>query len=492
MSRLRKRGSAERKKRAPKQKYEEEKMHFARATGLAIIALLFFVSAGASVFSFMKTREIVAHPDVYRKQRDYACSEETDDRELSTTGTSQILTVSKDMLQRSSSSWSDELNPNPRFEASNANEPELPLGYRNSTVGDVSASFLHDKVNDTIHTFANISGDKGGQAGWYMEYIPVQTGLLYKFETAYILDKSKAVIVAEEVTSDNTRTYTDLVFLNPSNGRTTQTVMFMPKSDTVKLRFFTQITSLGSMNIYEESVKSLDSFELEEPLITVSFDDGWADVYTAAKPLMDQLGIKSTQSIIAESFRSLLSGYMDLNEVKQLASEGHEIASHSLRHCNLARLSDSNLDYDINASKLVLESEFPDVRGLAYPYGSFDDRVEDHARDVYNYVRTTETGYDSLLMNRYRLRGITITPAMSFEDFKKTVDFAVSRKLWVNIIYHKVGDNSGEYGISSEHLKQQFEYLASQPARIVKAAEAVDIVTRQQNKQFDATQLIGQ
>ncbi|MCW1908548.1 MAG: polysaccharide deacetylase family protein [Candidatus Saccharibacteria bacterium] len=472
------------KKRASKQVYEEEKMHLARAVGLCFIALFFFVSAGVSALSFLKTREIVAHPDVYRKQRDYSCSEETDDRELSTTGTSQILTVSKDMLKQSSSSWSDELNPNARFEASNVNEPELPFGYRNSTVGNVSASFLHDKVNNTVHTFANISGDKGGQAGWYMEYIPIQAGAVYKFETSYILDNAKAVIVAEEVTADSIRSYTDLVFLNPSNGKTSQTVVFMPKADTVKLRFFSQITSLGSMNIYEESVRLLDSYELNDPLITVSFDDGWADVYTTAKPLMDQRGIKSSQNIIAESFRSLLSGYMNLSEVQQLAKEGHEIASHSLRHCNLARLSDSNLDYDINASKLILESEFPDVRGLAYPYGSFDDRVEDHARDAYSYVRTTETGFDSLLMNRYRLRGITITPAISFEDFKKTVDFAVSRRLWINIIYHKVGDDSGDYGVKTEDLIKQLDYVKAQQAKIVTASEAVDIISKQQDSIF--------
>lgn len=465
-------------------KYEEERIHIVRATALLLIAVVFLFSAVLSVYTFMKTREIVAHADIYRKQRDYACSEETDDRELSTTGSPQLLTADPAIMKASEDLWSQELNSNPRFVDSNPNEPELPVGYRNSSSAGVSASFLHDKVNHTLHTFANISGDQKGEAGWYMEYLPVKNGFVYRFKTSYILDRAKAVIVAEEVDAAGQRRYTDLAFLSPSEGKVDYELLFLPRSTTTQVRFFSQLLSMGSMNIYEESVTSLDRFKLDEPLVTISFDDGWADVVDVAKPILDEFGIKSSQNIIAESFRSLLADYMSLNEVHHLVKEGHEIASHSLRHCNLARLSETNLDYDINASKLALESEFGDIHGLAYPYGSFDDRVEQVASQRYDYVRTTETGFDSLLANRYRLRGVTITPGVSMESFQQLVDTAINNNLWINIIYHRVGDNAGEYAITAQQLRAQLAYVKAKQVPIVTANEAVKRITKQQNETF--------
>jgi peptidoglycan/xylan/chitin deacetylase (PgdA/CDA1 family) len=466
-------------------KYPGEKMHFVRATALVIIALVFIVSAGLSVYTFAKTREIVTHADIYRKQREYTCSNETDNRELLTTGSSQTLTLDPKFLDGLDSKWSGELNINADFRTSNVNEPELPEGYRNSIVGDISASFMHDKLNNTLHTFANITGEVDAQAGWYMSYINTEPGMIYRFKTTYVLDKARAVIVAEEVDTEGNRRYTDLEFLTPTTDQSTKTIVFLPKTSVKQLRFFTQLTSFGSMNIYQESVRSFDQFELSNPLISVSFDDGWEEVYTTAKPLLDEFNIKTTQGIIAESFRSLLAGYMDLGQVKHLANQGHEIASHSLRHCNLAQLSNSNLDYDIKASMLILNSEFKGVRGLAYPYGSYNEDVEAAAVKAYDYIRTTQTGLDSLLMNRYRLRGITVTPDMTFEDFKAKVDFAVENRLWINLIYHRIGDDSGEYGISEQMLRRQLEYIKSTPSKIVTASEAVDAILRQQRETFD-------
>jgi len=472
--------------RKKKKKYDDERMHFLRALALVILVVGFVFSAIMSVYAFVKTKEIVQHPDIYRKQRDYKCSDETVDQELVATGTRQLLTPSMELLDKSRNRWSGELNNNPNFKKSNPYEPELPAGYRNVSVGSASGNFLHDKFNHSLQIFANIPDGTDGQAGWYMDYFGADSTKQYIFKTSYILNQAKSTIIAEEVDSGGNIKYTDLVLLEPTKNKdkVDKTILFVPLPSTVKMRFYSQLTSMGSMNIFEESVHSIDGMGLAEPLITVSFDDGWSSVHTAAKPILDELKIKTTQSIIADSFRSLLSGYMNLGEVKQFEKEGHEIASHSVRHCNLARLSNENLEYDIKASKLLLESEFGSIRGLAYPYGSYNQHVEDVAKTEYDYIRTTMTGYNGLLMDRHELRSITINPEMTMDEFRSMIDLAIKNHLWVNIIYHKVGEAPDVYGITPAALREQLTYLKTKSVRIVTTSHAVDIISKQQNERF--------
>jgi|SRR3989344_3422539 len=470
--------------RKKKKKYDDERMHFVRVLALMILVIGFAISAVMTVYAFVKTKEIVQHPDIYRKQRDYKCGNETAEQELSVTGSRQLLTPDPDLLAKTRSSRSGELNPNSNFKKSNPNEPELPAGYRNVSVGDATGNFLHNKFDSSLQIFANIPEGAKGQVGWYMDYFAVDGTKQYLFSTRYKLTKAKATIVAEEVDASGKISYTDLVFLEPKTNETTETVLFLPASGTVRMRFFSQLSTMGSMNIIEESVHSLKGMELSEPLISVSFDDGWSSVFTAAKPILDELHIKTTQNIITDSFRSLLSGYMNLGEVKQMEKEGHEIASHSIRHCNLTQLSESNLEYDIKASNQLLKSEFHSVRGLAYPYGAFNQNVEDVAKTEYDYVRTIMTGYNGLIMNRLRLRSVTINPEMTIDEFKTMIDTAVADNLWVNIIYHKVGDAHDVYGITPAALKEQLSYVKSKSVKIVTTSQAVDIITKQQNEKF--------
>ncbi len=477
------RDRAARKKKL--KKYPDEKIHKVRVILLAIIALAFFISAGLSVFTLFKTKEIVDHPGIYGKHRDYACSSQaTEEGEIPSTGARQLLTYDPALLAASKPRWSAELNSNPTFSQDNPNELELPAGYRYTTVGAATGVFLHNKLKNTLDIFATMPPAQDSRAGWYMEYFPVEPAKQYVLSTSYSLEQAQAVIVAEELDASGNRSYTDLSFLAPAPDRITKELVFIPRLSTVQMRFFTQLSSTGSMTIYEESAHAISDVMLKEPLVSLSFDDGWRTIYELGKPVLDSFDYKSTQFIIGESFRSILSGYMNLSEVKQMQKEGHEIASHSLRHCNLAHLSEEDAAYDVAASKATLQSEFKPIRGLAYPYGSSNPAIKEAARKQYDYLRTTEAGYASLLSDRYELRAVTVLPGTSFEEFKNIVDFAIENRLWLDLVYHKVELAPSAYGINPEGLRQQLAYLKSKDVSVVTIADGIDVLAKQQRAAF--------
>ncbi len=57
-------------------------------------------------------------------------------------------------------------------------------------------------------------------------------------------------------------------------------------------------------------------------------------------------------------------------------NSGHEVAVHCLTHASLPELSPEQIVYEVMQDRLRLEKSFQRIiRGMAYPYGTFDDRT---------------------------------------------------------------------------------------------------------------------
>jgi peptidoglycan/xylan/chitin deacetylase (PgdA/CDA1 family) len=74
---------------------------------------------------------------------------------------------------------------------------------------------------------------------------------------------------------------------------------------------------------------------------------------------------------------------MNWNELRESASMGVDIGSHTVSHSHLTRLGDSELKHELEVSKERIEDELRrPCRFLAYPYGEQDSRVRAAARSA--------------------------------------------------------------------------------------------------------------
>jgi peptidoglycan/xylan/chitin deacetylase (PgdA/CDA1 family) len=90
---------------------------------------------------------------------------------------------------------------------------------------------------------------------------------------------------------------------------------------------------------------------------------------------------------------------MTWDQVRQLADEGMEIASHTLTHPHLARISDDDVKRELGESRRFLEQRLErPVTRISYPHGSFDGRTERIA---------AESGYSSAFTSRPWFSGDT-------------------------------------------------------------------------------------
>lgn len=125
--------------------------------------------------------------------------------------------------------------------------------------------------------------------------------------------------------------------------------------------------------------------------IILTFDDGHLNNYNIAYPIMKKYGFSGVLYIVGQYMGTL--GYMNTNQIKEMAQEGWEVGSHSMNHLDLMTLNPQQLQYEIAESREYLESELGvSVRTFAYPFGNNNLTIV-HLTYSAGYIAAVGTGY---------------------------------------------------------------------------------------------------
>jgi peptidoglycan/xylan/chitin deacetylase (PgdA/CDA1 family) len=116
-------------------------------------------------------------------------------------------------------------------------------------------------------------------------------------------------------------------------------------------------------------------------LVGITFDDGYASVLESALPELKRRHFGATVFILSDRLGCTSDWdvgptwpLLGADEVRTLAAAGIEIGSHGSTHLRLAGATAEQLASEVHASRLKLAALVgTEIRGFAYPYGSFDD-----------------------------------------------------------------------------------------------------------------------
>ncbi len=195
--------------------------------------------------------------------------------------------------------------------------------------------------------------------------------------------------------------------------------------------------------------------------ITYSFDDLCGNQLPVAIPIFDRYNVKATLNIVTNWVKP-----EEWAKVREAGMHGHEIASHTISHPNLAQVSVEQFEAEQRDSKKILEENTGmEVVTMVYPYcvSTHEEITEKYyigARVCDGRIEPHTPGE----MMKISSRGAG--PMFNFDNaeaFNKWVDEGARNKGWCTFLIHGIDDDGGYSAIKSQELEQHIKYVAGQP-----------------------------
>ena len=125
--------------------------------------------------------------------------------------------------------------------------------------------------------------------------------------------------------------------------------------------------------------------------LAITFDDGFANVYEHAMPILQSLGLKSTHYLLSKSQTNdwdaekgiPSEALLSVQQVKTMLATGLvEIGVHGQQHRSLTTMTADRVVEELSQAKEALETRYGvTCRSLAYPFGCWNEDVLEMAQE---------------------------------------------------------------------------------------------------------------
>lgn len=143
--------------------------------------------------------------------------------------------------------------------------------------------------------------------------------------------------------------------------------------------------------------------------ILITLDDGYADNYRVAYPILQKYHFMATIFLITD-FVGNYEKYLTWDQIKEMSANGISFEGHTLSHISLPTASNEEVRNELVKSKEALEWRLgKKVEYLAYPGGEYDQRIIQLTKEAgYRAAFTVHFGRDRINSTLYTLNRIPI------------------------------------------------------------------------------------
>ena len=208
--------------------------------------------------------------------------------------------------------------------------------------------------------------------------------------------------------------------------------------------------------------------------ITLTFDDGYEHILKDIVPLLDQHQIPGVFAIPihGQSIQKETGHKVSSVQDWQSINPRHEIAAHSLTHCNLTACPTPQQIKEIKEPKEILGATT-----LVYPGGAFNAVVLDAVKKYYSAARTTQKGFEKIPPNNpYQLKTHNWTQ-QNFSPIKANALalFAYLTNAWLIETYHIISndDKTNSHAIPLKDFQKHLNFITKLPIQPTTIREAI-------------------
>jgi peptidoglycan/xylan/chitin deacetylase (PgdA/CDA1 family) len=370
--------------------------------------------------------------------------------------------------------------PNGNLEQETFPGSNMPAAFHTNEWGEHQASFVYgaDGRGGGRSVHVDMHSYQSGNASWYYEPQLVDPRSVYDVRLYYRsnVDTRFEVVVT---LSDRTTTDLQLPFALASQDWALYSTHVRPPANAVDMTVYHGLSRVGSLTIDDVARRTVTSRGFARALVSLTFDDNWSSIHANALPVLDRHGVKATHYVISGTIGG--TDRLDLAQLRDLQTRGHEIGSHTVSHRDLTSLGQTDLTHELAESKRMLESNgFGPVRNIATPYGSYGTASLSSIRQTYASHRTTDTGYNAADdFDRYRLKCQSMRSTTSSEEVEQWAARAAAERTWLIVLYHDVSDTPNIYGTTPERLEAHLRSMENHGLVFVTVQQALDEIATQ-------------
>lgn len=151
--------------------------------------------------------------------------------------------------------------------------------------------------------------------------------------------------------------------------------------------------------------------------VWLTFDDGYADNYSNAFPLLQQYGFRGTFALVTDPIDFNDRNYLSWPQVQEMQAAGMEFGAHTRRHMDLRDRSWAFLEEEVLASKITIETQLGQpVMFFVYPAGRYDAQTLRFVETAgFELAATTAYGFEHRYRDRFELSRVRVSGADTAE-----------------------------------------------------------------------------
>lgn len=231
----------------------------------------------------------------------------------------------------------------------------------------------------------------------------------------------------------------------------------------------TEVKSQLAENAQQIEVVTKNPNNYKGAIVTIIDDDIKNEVKTVWLPVLNDTGAKMTFACITGAVGT--TGYMSLEEIKDLQVQGHEIVSHSVTHLATSSIPVGTAEVEYPQSQQWLKDNgFKGYETLVYPGGMPVNRVDikNVARKYYKYGVDTNNiigvSYNTAPVDNWRVSRVQ-GDTRTLEQLKGYVDEAMVENGWLILMTHS-------HVVDPQKMRDFITYVQSKGVPIMPFGEA--------------------
>ena len=224
-------------------------------------------------------------------------------------------------------------------------------------------------------------------------------------------------------------------------------------------------------------IKLTNTVEGYVAVMSLTFDDGCASVYTQAMPVLEARGVAGTAYIIPTWVKDWGASYMSWDDIRELADLGWDIGSHTMTHVSLEGVDDSTLQYELYESRAELRARGFDAENFSFPFGEYDQHALDEVKRCYASCRMVGHALNPPVefTDPYVLLSKTSQPWLTLGQYQANVDSVAAAGGWYILNNHRVwGDCYGcGWCITTQTLADLVDYALESRLKVAPVKEVL-------------------